>query len=56
MKKKGKKLYIVCLSVKARKVEIKAKSCILFVYPAGPGSLEEVKNGNWLFIRQGQEV
>ena len=40
-------MFIVCLSGRARKFERKAKSCVLFVYPAGPESL---KKGKTLFI------
>ena len=34
-------LLIGYLSVRARKLKEKQKSCLLFVYPAGPGSLKE---------------
>ena len=37
--KKGKMLFIFCLSSWAGKFKRKAKSCLLLVYPAGPGSL-----------------
>ena len=42
-----KKLFIDYLSVRARKFKRKSKSCLLFVYPAGPGNL---KKGQKLFI------
>ena len=54
LKKEGKKLFIVCLSVRARKFKRKAKSCLLFVYLAGLGSLKErLKVVYCLFIQQG---
>ena len=40
-------MFIVCLSGRARKFKRKAKSWVLFVYPAGPESL---KKGKTLFI------
>ena len=50
-------MFIVCLSGRAGKLKRKDKSCLLFVYQAGPGSLKESpKVVNCLFIRQGQEV
>ena len=42
------------LSVRARKFKRKAKSCLLFVYLAGLGSLKErIKVVYCLFIQQG---
>ena len=53
----AKKLLIVCLFVRARKFKRKAKSCLLFVYLAGPGSLKERQKVVYcMFIRQGQKV
>ena len=39
--KRGNMLLIGYLSVRARKLKEKQKSCLLFVYPAGTGSLKE---------------
>ena len=39
--KRGKKLLNCYLSSRAGKFEREAKSCLLFVYPAGPGSSKE---------------
>ena len=44
------------LSSRARKLKRREKSCLLFVYPAGPGSLKRLKVVNSLFIWQGWEV
>ena len=50
-------MFIVCLFGRARKFKRKAKSCLLFVYPAGPESSKERQKGVYcLFIRQGQKV
>ena len=50
-------LLIGYLSVRARKLKEKPKSRLLFVYPAGPGSLKErQKFVFWLFIQQGQKL
>ena len=55
--KKVKELFIVCSSDRAGKLKRKDKSCLLFVYQAGPRSLKEsLKIVNCLFIQQGQEV
>ena len=54
--KRGKKLLIGYLSGRARKFKRKAKSCLLFVYPTGPGNLKEAKSYYCLFIWHGQEV
>ena len=53
---RGKKLLIGYLSGRARKFKRKAKSCLLFVYTAGPGNLKEAKSYNCLFIWHGREV
>ena len=53
----AKKLSIVCLFGRARKFKRKAKSCLLFVYLAWPGSLKERQKVVYcLFIRQGHKV
>ena len=50
-------LLIGYLSVRARKLKEKQKSCLLFVYLAGPGSLKVRQKFVFsLFIQQGQEV
>ena len=48
--KRGQKLLIGHLSCRARKFKRKAKSCLLFVYPTGPGNLKEAKSFYCLFI------
>ena len=37
-KRKGRKLFVVCLSNKVRNLKRKAKSGLLFVYQTGPES------------------
>ena len=37
-------MFNVCLSGRARNFKRKAKSSLLFVYPARPGNLKEVKS------------
>ena len=58
--KRGNMLLIGYLSVRARKLKEKQKSCLLFVYRAGTGSLKERQERQKflfvLFIQQGQEV
>ena len=54
--KRGQKLLIGHLPCRARKFKRKAKSCLLFVYPTGPGNLKEAKSFYCLFIWLGQEV
>ena len=57
VKKKGKRLFIVCLSSRAGKVKKEAKSCKLFIHPAGLGSLKERQKVVYcLFMRQGEKV
>ena len=57
VQKKAKKWFIVCLSGRARKLKRKAKGYLLFVYPAGLGSLKERQKVVYcLFMRQGEKV
>ena len=57
--KRGKKLFIVCLSDRAGKFKRRAnkKIWLLFVYPAGPESLKERQKVVYcLFIWQGRKI
>ena len=50
--KRGNMLLIGSLSVRARKLKEKQKSCLLFVYPAGTGSKKRKAKSGLLFVYQ----